>query len=222
MFWQPSRPTLILGPDRLSTGVQRQVAWTKMSSKASSGRRPRSLLLNSEANLLQINRINAIRNDLVGTFAPQSSIANPSDMNSPHTPWVGRGRGGPLGGPEGGPLGGPEGGRSEAEGGPLGGPEGEPLGGPEGGPSEDHWGAEGGPLGGPEGGPWGAGRWTARRTGGGPLGGPEEGHGRTARRTTGWTEGGPFEGGAVRRVSAKPGSGRRFNRREGLWLGFGL
>jgi len=103
---------------------------------------------------------------------PQSSIAKPSVMNTPHKS-SGR-EGGPDGGPLGGPLGGPDGGPlGGPDGGPLGGPDGGPLGEPDGGPLG---GPDGGPLGGPEGGPLG-----------GPLGGPDGG-------PLGGPEGGPLDG----------------------------
>ena len=122
---------------------------------------------------------------------PQSSIAKPSVMNTPHKSSGREGgpdEGGPLGGPLGGPEGGPDGGPL---GGPLGGPDGGPLGGPLGGPDG---GPLGGPLGGPEGGP-----------DGGPLDGPEGIGGGVDFVTVGAAAGGV--GGGVKAVASTGSSG---------------
>ena len=143
-------------------------------------------------------------------------------MNSPHILGrLGGPEGGPLGGPEGGPLGGPEGGRRRGAAGRAGGgrSEGRRVGRWEG-RKVDRGGAarraEGGPLGGPPGGPEG-----------GPLGGPEGGRwedrgaaGRTAREDH-WVDqkADRLRGGSCGGCRQSRGSGRRFNRREGLCLG---
>ena len=131
---------------------------------------------------------------------PQSSIAKPSVMNTPHT--SSDREGGPEGGPLGGPLGGPDGGPlGGPDGGPLGGPDGGPLGGPDGGPL-------GGPLGGPDGGPLGG-------PDGGPLDGPDGIEGGVDFVTVGAATGGvggigvveTGVGGGVRAVASTGSSG---------------